>query len=94
MVGFYTGARPIILTDHPPFMLPSLSELPLTLPPTHPLLWLDYSFCKVRQGEPQTNFMELSPSSSIVQLLKNFPPFYGTRRFITAFIRALHLSLS
>jgi hypothetical protein len=30
---------------------------------------------------------------SIVQLLKNFPAFYGTRRFITVFTRALHWSL-
>jgi hypothetical protein len=30
----------------------------------------------------------------IVQLLKNFPTFYGTRSFITAFTRALHWSLS
>jgi hypothetical protein len=30
----------------------------------------------------------------IVQQLKNFPAFYGTRRFITAFTRALHWSLS
>jgi hypothetical protein len=30
----------------------------------------------------------------IVQLLKNFPAFYGTRRFITVFTRALHRSLS
>jgi hypothetical protein len=30
----------------------------------------------------------------IVQLLKNFPAFYGTRRFITGFTRALHWSLS
>ena len=30
----------------------------------------------------------------ILQLLKNFPTFYGTRRFITMFTRALHLSLS
>jgi hypothetical protein len=29
----------------------------------------------------------------LVQLLKNFPPFYGTRRFITVFTRALHWSL-
>jgi hypothetical protein len=29
----------------------------------------------------------------IVQLLKNFAAFYGTRRFITAFTRALHWSL-
>jgi hypothetical protein len=30
----------------------------------------------------------------VVQLLKNFPAFYGTRRFITVFTRALHWSLS
>jgi hypothetical protein len=30
----------------------------------------------------------------IVQLLKNFPAFYGTRMFITVFTRALHSSLS
>jgi hypothetical protein len=29
-----------------------------------------------------------------VQLLKNFPAFYGTRRFITAFTSAVHWSLS
>jgi hypothetical protein len=29
----------------------------------------------------------------IVQILKNFPAFYGTRRFITVFTRALHWSL-
>jgi hypothetical protein len=30
----------------------------------------------------------------VAQLLKNFPTFYGTRKFITVFTRALHLSLS
>jgi hypothetical protein len=30
----------------------------------------------------------------VAQLLKNFPPFYGTRRFITVFTRVLHWSLS
>jgi hypothetical protein len=30
----------------------------------------------------------------VAQLLKNFPAFYGTRRFITVFTRALHWSLS
>ena len=28
------------------------------------------------------------------QLVKKFPPFYGTRRFITAFTSTRHLSLS
>jgi hypothetical protein len=42
------------------------------------------------------NFMELSPSWEVAsaQLLKNFPVFYGTRRFITVFTRALHWPLS
>jgi hypothetical protein len=30
----------------------------------------------------------------VLQLVKKFPAFYGTRRFITAFITAHHLSLS
>jgi hypothetical protein len=30
----------------------------------------------------------------VVQVLNNFPALYGTRRFITMFTRALHLSLS
>jgi hypothetical protein len=30
----------------------------------------------------------------VVQLLENFPPFYGTLRFIIAFTRALHWFLS
>jgi hypothetical protein len=40
--------------------------------------------------------MELSPSEklAIVQLLKNFPTFYGTQRFITVFTRAFHWSLT
>jgi hypothetical protein len=31
---------------------------------------------------------------TVSQLVKKFPTFYGTRRFITAFTRACHLSLS
>jgi hypothetical protein len=41
--------------------------------------------------------MELSPSCEklpVVQLLKNFPAFYGTRRFITVFTKALRWSIS
>jgi hypothetical protein len=30
----------------------------------------------------------------VMQLLKNFPAFYGIQRFITVFTRALHWSLS
>jgi hypothetical protein len=37
----------------------------------------------------------LTPWSRVLpELLKKFPAFYGTRRFITAFTRARHLSLS
>jgi hypothetical protein len=32
----------------------------------------------------------LLEKKSVVQLLKNFPAFYGTRRLITVFTRALH----
>jgi hypothetical protein len=44
----------------------------------------------------KNSLMELSPSWEpvIMQLLKNFQAFYGTRRFITEFTRALQLSLS
>jgi hypothetical protein len=51
-------------------------------------------------GEPLSrsghSLMELSllEELSVVHLLKNFPAFYGTRRFITVFTRALHWSLS
>ena len=31
---------------------------------------------------------------TVLQLLKKIPAFYGTRRFITAFTSARHLSLS
>jgi hypothetical protein len=34
------------------------------------------------------------PEKPIVQLLKNFPEFYGTRRIITVFTKAIHWSLS
>jgi hypothetical protein len=38
---------------------------------------------------------ELSPSEPlIVQPLKNFPAFHGTRKFNTVFTKALHWSLS
>jgi hypothetical protein len=39
----------------------------------------------------ELSFLEKPP---VVQLLKNFPTFYGTRKFIGVFIRALHRSLS
>jgi hypothetical protein len=36
----------------------------------------------------------LSEKLLVVQILKNFPTFYGTRRFITVLIRASHWSVS
>jgi hypothetical protein len=43
-----------------------------------------------------TNFMELSISREAASrsATLNFPTFYGTRRFITVFTKAFHLSLS
>jgi hypothetical protein len=42
------------------------------------------------------NYMELSLQEKppILQLLKDFPAFYGNRSFITAFTGALHRFLS
>jgi hypothetical protein len=43
-----------------------------------------------------TNSMEQSPLEKLIvtQLVKKFPDFYGTRRFITMFTRVCHWSLS
>jgi hypothetical protein len=45
---------------------------------------------------PIANFVELSTNQEpqVVQPLRSFPAFYGTRRFITAFTRTLHQYLS
>jgi hypothetical protein len=61
-----------------------------------------YWYCTWRTTSVQ-NFSELTHHHSrswalleklpIVQLLENFPAFYGTRMFITVFTRALHWSL-
>jgi hypothetical protein len=42
------------------------------------------------------NSLEQSPpqNRTVSQIVKKFPAFYGTRRFITAFTKACHLSLS
>jgi hypothetical protein len=52
---------------------------------------------KNEHSKSVTEFLRLHSSLThgaeklpIVQPLKNFPAFYGTRRFITVFIRALH----
>jgi hypothetical protein len=43
-----------------------------------------------------TDFVEMGPSREAASCAatKNFPAFYGSRRFITVFTRALHWSLS
>ena len=41
-----------------------------------------------------THSLHAAESSRSSQLVKKFPAFYGTRRFITAFTSARHLSLS
>jgi len=41
-----------------------------------------------------TYSMEQSPSREAKQLVKKFPEFYGTQKFIAAFKSARHLSLS
>jgi hypothetical protein len=38
--------------------------------------------------------LALLEKPTVMQLLKNFPTFYGTGRFNTVFTRALHWSLS
>jgi hypothetical protein len=50
----------------------------------------------VTHGEMITNFMELSPSweAANCATTQELPAFYGTRRFITVFTRALHWFLS
>jgi prolipoprotein diacylglyceryltransferase len=37
---------------------------------------------------------DLPEKLTVSQVVKKFPAFYGTQRFITAFTRARHLSLS
>jgi len=43
-----------------------------------------------------TYYMEQSPSEKLtgLQIVKIFPEFYGTRKFITAFTGVRHLTLS
>jgi hypothetical protein len=55
-----------------------------------------YIFTTTAVRTSNANFMELSllEKPPILQPLQNFPAFYGTRRFITVFTRALHWSLS
>jgi hypothetical protein len=61
------------------------------------LSWLRYPVSRIvwiTQSLTHSWSWALLEKLPIVQLLENFPAFYGTRRFITAFTRALHRSLS
>jgi hypothetical protein len=51
--------------------------------------------CEIKKQKWLTSWSSaLLEKLPVVQLFKNFPTFYGTRRFITVFTRALHLSPS
>jgi hypothetical protein len=67
-----------------------------SFPNSRPLVILQ--FCIVEPGYWQSlthsRSWALLEEPPIVQSLKNFPAFYGTRRFITVFTRALHRFLS
>jgi hypothetical protein len=68
-----------------PLSGPQLIAMPLTA----------HVHCPVLTGLQLTSWSRaLLEKPPVVQLLENFPAFYGTRRFITAFTRVLHWSLS
>jgi hypothetical protein len=53
--------------------------------------------CRSVEGEVNvltSRILALLEKAPNAQLLKNFPPFYETQRFITFFTRAFNLSLS
>jgi hypothetical protein len=58
------------------------------------------SGCSIHTVFPEIPYLRTPWSRVLLEkltrpkLLKKFPAFYGTRRFITAFTRARHLSLS
>jgi hypothetical protein len=57
--------------------------------------WWRQSFPSVKECSTNTPWRwSLLERRSVVQPLGSFPVFYGNRRFVTAFTRALHLYLS
>jgi hypothetical protein len=55
----------------------------------------DNAVCRTRYNYLLTPWSRVLPEKlKRPELLKKFPAFYGTRRFITTFTRACHLSLS
>jgi hypothetical protein len=64
----------------------------------NPLVYRKIKKCKVTVGLLVIGLLAhgadpLLEKPPIVQPLKNFPVFYGSPRFITVFIRALHWSI-
>jgi hypothetical protein len=51
-------------------------------------------YCAGPAANLEEKIAEVVAELPIVQPLKKFPAFYGTRRFITVFTRALHWSIS
>jgi hypothetical protein len=78
----YFTFKGAINKQHTVYSLQVPENLHLRIPPTIPFLELT---------PWSSTILEMSP---IVQLLKNFPALYGTRKFITVFTRALYWSLS
>jgi hypothetical protein len=67
---------------------------------THPNFWPSKTVKRVRIRFENIRYL-LTPNSRVLlekltssQLVKKFPEFYGTQRFITTFTSASHLSLS
>jgi hypothetical protein len=70
------------------FTLPRVELRPLGRPARSQSLYrLSYPGSQLILTSRSCAFIEKPP---ILQILKNFPAFYGTRRFITVFTRALH----
>jgi hypothetical protein len=56
--------------------------------------WLTAQGCSTFRTFTHSCSWDLLEKLQLLQLLKNFPAFYGTRRFITVITRAIHWSLS
>jgi hypothetical protein len=56
-------------------------------------MYIMHTFC-LKQDSLTPWSWALLEKPPVAQLLKNFPTFYGTQRFITVFTKALHWSLA
>jgi hypothetical protein len=68
----------------------ALLFMPLVI--LHHLLNVFVQLANKREFKQKKNSTELRPP--VAQLLNNLPTFYGTRRFIVAFTKALHWSIT